>query len=93
MGSYDDRMGWVILFLVLLAAAFGVLGAVIKAAAFIVLTILLAVAALVAIGWYSFKGQLRRWERDGFAGTQVRTWSSRRGSDPPRDLPSHDDRY
>jgi hypothetical protein len=87
-------MGWVILLLVLLAAAFGVLGAVIKAAAFVVLTILLAVAALVAIAWYSFKGQLRRWERDGFgSGSQIRTWSWRRGSEPPRDLPSHDDRY
>lgn len=86
-------MAWVILILVLLAAAFGVLGAVIKAAAFLVLTIVLAVAALVAIAWYSFKGQLRRWERDGIGGdTQVRTWSARR-SDPPRDLPSHDDRY
>jgi hypothetical protein len=87
-------MAWVILVLVLLAAAFGVLGAVIKAAAFIVLTILLAVAALVAIAWYSFKGQLRRWERDGIGGdAQIRTWSSRRRSGPPRDLPSHDDRY
>jgi uncharacterized protein (DUF58 family) len=86
-------MAWVILILVLLAAAFGVLGAVIKAAAFLVLTILLAVAALVAIGWYSFKGQLRRWERDRIGGdTQVRTWSTRR-SEPPRDLPAHDDRY
>lgn len=86
-------MAWVILILVLLAAAFGVLGAVVKAAAFLVLTILLAVAALVAIAWYSLKGQLRRWERDGIGGdTQVRTWSTRR-SDPPRDLPSHDDRY
>ena len=87
-------MAWVILVLVLLAAAFGVLGAVIKAAAFLVLTILLAVAALAAIAWYSFKGQLRRWERDGIGGdTQVRTWSTRRRSEPPRDLPSHDDRY
>ena len=86
-------MAWVILILVLLAAAFGVLGAVVKAAAFLVLTILLAVAALVAIAWYSFKGQLRRWERDGIGGeARVRTWSTRR-SDPPRDLPSHDDRY
>lgn len=86
-------MAWVILILVLLAAAFGILGAVIKAAAFLVLTILLAVAALAAIAWYSFKGQLRRWERDGIGGdTQVRTWSTRR-SEPPRDLPSHDDRY
>jgi len=87
-------MGWVILFLVLLAAAFGVLGAVVKVAAFIVLTILLVVAALAAVAWYSFKGQMRRWERDGSGGgPQVWTWSSRRGSEPPRDLPSHDDRY
>jgi hypothetical protein len=94
MDSYDDPMGWIILFLVLLAAAFGVLGAVIKVAAFLVLTILLVVAALAAIAWYSFKGQLRRWERDGAGGgPQVWTWSSRRGSEPPRDLPSHDDRY
>ena len=48
-------MAWVILVLVLLAAAFGILGAVIKAAAFLVLTDLLTVAALVAIAWYSFK--------------------------------------
>ena len=77
---------------VLLAAAFGILGAVIKAAAFLVLTILLTVAALVAIAWYSFKGQLRRWERDGSVATR-RSGRGQRRSEPPRDLPSHDDRY
>jgi len=87
-------MAWVILLLVLLAAAFGILGAVIKAVAFLVLTILLTVAALVAIAWYSFKGQLRRWDRDGAGGgTQVRTWTWGHRPEPPRDLPSHDDRY
>jgi hypothetical protein len=87
-------MAWVILFLVLLAAAFGVLGAVVKAAAFLVLTILLTIAALVAIAWYSLKGQLRRWERDGVGDrTQVRTWSWGHRPEPPPDLPSHDDRY
>jgi hypothetical protein len=87
-------MAWLILILVLLAAAFGVLGAVIKAVAFLVLTILLTIAALVAIAWYSFKGQLRRWEREGVDGrTQVRTWSWGHRPEPPRDLPSHDDRY
>lgn len=87
-------MAWVILLLVLLAAAFGVLGAVVKAAAFLVLTVLLAVAALVTIAWYALKGQLRRWEREGVGGsTQLHTWSSRRRSEQPRDLPSHDDRY
>ena len=88
-------MGWVILLLVLLAAAFGVLVAVVKAVAFIVLTILLTITALVAVVWYSFKAQIRRWERDGFEGRpQVRMWSGGlQRPQPPRDLPSHDDRY
>jgi hypothetical protein len=82
-------MAWLILVLVLLAAAFGVLGAVIKTAAFLVLTILVTLAALVAIAWYGFKWQVRRWERDGMGGEA--RWGSRQ--QPPRDLPSHDDRY
>jgi len=82
-------MAWLILILVLLAAAFGVLGAVIKTAAFLVLTILVTLAALVAIAWYGFKWQVRRWERDGMRGEPG--WGSR--PQPPRDLPSHDDRY
>jgi hypothetical protein len=87
-------MGWVILLLVLLAAAFGVLGAVVKVAAFLVLTILLTITALLAIGWYSFRAQLRRWERDGVrGGSQLRTWSWGHRPQPPRGLPSHDDRY
>jgi hypothetical protein len=89
-------MAWVILLLVLLAAAFGVLGAVLKLTAILVITILLSIAALVAIGWYSFKAQIRRWERGGIEGRpQVRTWSwgHRPEPEPPRDLPSHDDRY
>jgi hypothetical protein len=87
-------MAWLILILVLLAAAFGVLVAVVKAVAFIVLTILLTITALVAVVWYSFKAQIRRWERDGIDGrTQVRTWSRSDRPEPPRDLPSHDDRY
>ena len=69
--------------------------AVVKAVAFIVLTILLTIAALVAIVWYSFKAQLRRWERDGIRRAR-RTSARGRGvpaRQPPRDLPSHDDRY
>ena len=81
-------MAWLILILVLVAAAFGVLGVVIKTAAFLVLTILVTLAALAAIAWYGFKRQVRRWERDG----------GRRG---PMGVPapaaprpsSHDDRY
>ena len=87
-------MAWLILILVLLAASFGVLVAVVKAVAFIVLTILLTIAALVAIVWYSFKAQLRRWERDGIEGrSHVSVWSRGSRPVPPRDLPSHDDRY
>jgi hypothetical protein len=87
-------VGWLILILVLLAAAFGVLVAVVKAVAFIVLTILLTLAALVAIVWYSFKAQIRRWERDGIEGrSHVSMWSRGSRPEPPRDLPSHDDRY
>jgi hypothetical protein len=87
-------MGWLILILLLFAAAFGVLVAVVKAVAFIVLTILLSLAALVAIVWYSFKAQIRRWEREGIEGRSHVNMRSR-GSRPvpPRDLPSHDDRY
>jgi peptidoglycan/LPS O-acetylase OafA/YrhL len=78
-------MAWVILILVLAAAAFGVLGAVIKAVAFLVLTILLTVAALAAIAWYGFRHQIRRWER---ARPGQRTTD-----EAPRGLPTRDDRY
>ena len=82
-------MAWVILILVLAAAAFGILGAVIKAVAFLVLTILLTVAALAAIAWYAFRRQIRRWERGG-----LRTRSGQPTTDEAtRGLPTRDDRY
>jgi peptidoglycan/LPS O-acetylase OafA/YrhL len=85
-------MAWLILIVLLLAAAFGVLGAVVKATAFLVLTIVLTIAALAALVWYSFRAQVRRWQRETSGGhADART--SGRGSDRPRDLPSHDDRY
>jgi hypothetical protein len=87
-------MAWVILFLVLLAAAFGVLGAVLKLTAILVLTVLLTIAALIAVVSYSFRSQVRRWEQEGVEGhSQVRVWSPGQRRKPPRDLPSHDDRY
>jgi hypothetical protein len=87
-------MAWVILFLVLLAAAFGVLGAVLKLTAILVLTVLLTIAALIAVVSYSFRSQIRRWERDGIEDrSKVRTWSWGQRQQAPRDLPSHDDRY
>ena len=87
-------MAWVILLLVLLAAAFGVLGAVLKFTAILVLTVLLTIAALATLVWYSVKTQMRRWERGGIeGGSQVRAWSRGQRPQPPRDLPSHDDCY
>jgi peptidoglycan/LPS O-acetylase OafA/YrhL len=87
-------MAWLILIVVLLAAAFGVLGAVLKLTAILLLTILLTLAALAAVVWYGFQAQIRRWDRDGASGhAHVRSWSWGRGPDRPRDLPSHDDRY
>jgi peptidoglycan/LPS O-acetylase OafA/YrhL len=84
-------MAWVILILVLLAAAFGVLGAVIKAVAFLVLTILLTLAALAAMVWYGFRHQIRRWERE--SGLRTRSRRDTAAGEPPRGLPTRDDRY
>ena len=78
-----------ILILVLLAAAFGVLGAVIKATAFAILTVLLTLAVLAAIAWYGVRSQLRRWQ--GPDGSTM--WIAAHRQDRGRDLPSHDDRY
>jgi len=87
-------MAWFILIVVLVAAAFGVLGAVLKLTAVLLLATLLTIAALAAIVWHGFRAQIRRWEQDGASSQgRIRTWSWGRGPDRPRDLPSHDDRY
>lgn len=87
-------MAWLILIVVLLAAAFGVLGAVLKLTAILLLTVVLTIVALAAIVWYGFRAQIRHWERSGESGrAHVRSWSWDRSPDRPRDLPSHDDRY
>jgi hypothetical protein len=83
-------MGWLLLLLVLLAAAFGILGAVIKATAFLVLTILLTLAVLGAVAWYGIRSQVRRWQHEA-AGGASQPWI--RTPDRSRDLSSHDDRY
>lgn len=53
-------MGWFIVILVLIAIAFGILGAVVKAVAFIVLTIIFTLLALGAIAYFALKHQARR---------------------------------
>ncbi len=57
-------MGWVLFLLVLVAAAFGVLGAVLKATVFLVLTILFTIAALVAIAMLFVRYQARKIRRE-----------------------------
>jgi hypothetical protein len=57
-------VGWFLLFLVLVALAFGVLGAVIKATVFIVLTILFVIMALTTIAVLAFRHQANRFRRD-----------------------------
>jgi peptidoglycan/LPS O-acetylase OafA/YrhL len=87
-------MGWILLILVLLAAAFGILGAVVKAVAFLVLTIVLTVVTLSILVWWLVRRQARRFvaEFDARIGTSAAPHrpSRDRGSELPR---AHDDRY
>ena len=80
-------MAWLILILVLLAAAFGVLGVVLKVTAIIVFTTLLSIVVLATVVWWAFKRQARKFSQDfnqGAGGT----------SGDGRELPpTHDDRY
>jgi hypothetical protein len=57
-------MGWLVLILVLIAIAFGILGAVIKAVAFVVLTVIFTVLALGAIAYFTIKHQARKITND-----------------------------
>jgi hypothetical protein len=57
-------MGWVIVALLLIAFAFGVLGAVIKATVFVVLTTFLSVVCLVAIAGWLIRRRAERWSRE-----------------------------
>jgi len=53
-----------ILILLLIAAAFGVLGAVLKAALVLALGLILAFTALIWGGWWYAKRRVRRWQQD-----------------------------
>ena len=57
-------MGWFILILVLIALAFGILGAVVKAVVFVVLTIIFTLLALGAIAYFAVRHQARRYTQD-----------------------------
>lgn len=87
-------MGWLLLILVLLAAAFGILGAVLKAVVFVVLTLVLTVVVLSMLAWWLVKRQARRFVREFDArpggGGRPRGEQPRTGPELP---PTHDDRY
>jgi hypothetical protein len=53
-------MGWILLLLILIAAAFGVLGLVVKATMFIVLTIVMTAIILGYVAYLIVKRQARR---------------------------------
>ncbi|HEY7668940.1 MAG TPA: hypothetical protein VIE12_12575 [Actinomycetota bacterium] len=84
-------MGWLLLILVLIAAAFGVLGAVIKATVFIVLTIIFVVLTFAVIAYLVFKQQARKMQEQF-----ERRLQPPKTDYPPRQIdspPGRDDRY
>ena len=87
-------MGGLLLILVLLAAAFGILGAVLKAVAFVVLTLVLTVVVLSMLAWWLVKRQARRFVRefDARSGDGGRQRGAKPGTGPELP-PTHDDRY
>ncbi len=55
-------MFYVVLILLLLAAIFGILGAVLKVTAILVISIVLALCILAAIGWWMVKRKARTYQ-------------------------------
>ena len=75
-------MGWILLVLLLIAAAFGVLGLVIKATIFIVLTVVISTFLLAYIAYAIVKRQARKMADD-----------LDRRLQPPSQPPTQDYRY
>jgi hypothetical protein len=87
-------MLWAILILLVLAALFGVLAAVVKAVAFVVLTILLTITVFAAFGWWALKRQVRKFTDQLDAQTADHRVAERHPTDGGGELPpSRDDRY
>ena len=57
-------MPWVLLLLILIAAAFGVLGLVIKATVFVVLTLVMSAILLGCIAYLLVKRQVKKVSKD-----------------------------
>ncbi|MDH5313400.1 MAG: hypothetical protein OEW66_06105 [Actinomycetota bacterium] len=86
-----------VLILLLLAAIFGVIGAVLKAVAFLVITALLTVTVLAALAWWGIKRRTRafRAEYDRQLSEQrvTRYRENEANRDPEHLPPIRDDRY
>lgn len=81
-----------ILVLLLLAAIFGVLGAVLKAVAFLVITGLLTITVLGALAYWGLKRTARRYQREMERGASGARFKPNEAD--PTQLPStRDDRY
>jgi membrane protein YqaA with SNARE-associated domain len=85
-----------VMILLLLATAFGVLGAVLKAVAFLVVTVVLTVSVLGAIAWWALTRKARELSADldrQFAQQRVTGYRVNEAQREPRTLPPRDDRY
>lgn len=86
-----------VLILLLLAAVFGVLGAVLKAVVFLVITALLTITVLAALTWWGFKRKAREFQAEydrqvtQQRATRYRVNEAQR--DPQHLPPVRDDRY
>ena len=83
-----------ILILLLLAAIFGILGAVLKAVAFLVITGLLTITVLGALAYWALKRKARQFQREmesGSTGGSPRFQPNE--ADPTQLPPTRDDRY
>ncbi len=84
-----------ILILLLLAAIFGVLGAVLKVTAIVVLAVLLTITLLAAFGWWALKRSARTFsaQYDEQVSNQRVIKYRKNEADPGALPPSRDDRY
>ncbi|HWC70828.1 MAG TPA: hypothetical protein VG993_06670 [Actinomycetota bacterium] len=87
----------VILILLLLAAVFGVLGAVLQAVAFLVLTAVLTAVVLGALAWWGLKRKVREFQAEVDKQLTEQRVTRYRVNEAERDPsalpPQHDDRY
>ena len=85
-----------VLILLLLAALFGVLGAVLKAVAFLVITATLTVVVLGMITWWFFRRKVREFQAEydrQLTQQRVTRYRVNEAQRDPERLPPRDDRY